>query len=292
MGEPSIAASAATVSNLATSEGSIVLTSLSADDRRRAFRDITSGIRQWRIWWLLGTGDIRSRYARSRLGQLWITVSMAIFVIAIGLVYSMLFNQPIQQFLPYIAANMVVWALIAGIIGESGTIFTQSESFLRQEPLPRTVFVMRILVRNTMSFAHNIILVPICFLAMGHWPSWTWLLVPLGLGLILIAGFFTALLLGLLCTRFRDLPQIIQSIIQIAFLITPVMWPAESLRGKAAWVVNYNPFAAFLHIVAEPLRGIVPSAWTYSLAVAAILLLAAASLPLFTRFRARIVYWL
>ncbi len=264
----------------------------SSNDKRRAVRDLTLGIGSWRIWWLLGTGDIRSRYARSRFGQLWITFSMAIFIFAIGLVYALLFNQPIQQFLPYIAVNIVVWTLISGIITESATVFTQSESFLRQEPLPKTVFVMRLLVRNTMNFAHNIILVPVIFVAMGHPLSWTWLLALLGLALVLIAGFFTALLLGVFCTRFRDLPQIVQNVVQIAFFITPVMWPASSLRSQAAWVIDYNPFAAFLHVVTEPLRGIVPATGTYALALAAIMLLAAISLPLFARFRARIVYWL
>jgi lipopolysaccharide transport system permease protein len=257
-----------------------------------ARRDLVHGLHSWRIWWLLGIGDIRQRYSRSRFGQFWITLSMAVFIISIGTIYALLFNQPVRTYLPYIAVNFVVWSLISGIINDSAFVYIQSENFLRQEALPKTVFVMRLLVRNVVNFAHNIVIVPVVFIAMGHWPSWSWLLAPLGLVLILLAGFFTALMLGLLCTRYRDLPQIVQNIVQIAFFITPVMWPAESLRAQVVGVVEYNPFAAFLHVVTEPLRGIIPHATTYALAVSTILVIAGVSLPLFARFRSRIVYWL
>lgn len=270
-------------------DGNLTMASMNIE---RAARDLSRGLVQWRIWYLLGLADIRQRYSRSRFGQFWITLSMAVFVLAIGLVYALLFNQPVREYLPYIAANVVVWTLISGIITDSATVFTQSESFLRQEPLPKTVFVMRVLTRNSMVFAHNFIIVPVVFLAVGQWPSWHWLLMPVGLMLILLAGFFTGLLLGVLCTRFRDLPQIVQNLVQIAFFITPVMWPAKTLRAKMSEIIDFNPFAAFLHVVTEPLRGLVPQASVYAMTVATILVLAGLSLPLFARFRARIVYWL
>jgi ABC-type polysaccharide/polyol phosphate export permease len=263
-----------------------------AEKVTKAVREVRDGLSSWRIWWLLGIGDIRQRYSRSRAGQFWITLSMAIFVSAIGSVNAVLFKQSVRDFIPYLAVNYIVWTLISGIITDSAIVFTQAESFLRQTQLPKTVFVMRLLVRNLVSFAHNLIIVPIVFLIMAYPPSWTWLLAPFGLVLIIVAGFFTALMLGILCTRFRDLPQIVQNITQVAFFVTPVMWPANAMRLQFPELINFNPMAAFLHIVAEPLRGIVPSASTYIMALSTIFLLAAISLPLFAQFRARIVYWL
>jgi ABC-type polysaccharide/polyol phosphate export permease len=258
----------------------------------RAVNDLYRGLTSWRIWWLLGISDIRQRYSRSRFGQFWITLSMAIFIVSISVVFALLFGQSIREYMPYLAVNYVVWMLMSGIVTDSTTVFSQSGNFLRQEALPRSIFVMRILVRNVTIFAHNFVIVPLVLLAMGHWPAWTWLLLPIGLALILIAGFLASLLIGILCTRFRDLPQIVQNVMQIAFFITPVMWPASQLRVQMPEIIDYNPFAAFLHIAADPLRGIVPSAWSYMLVLASIAVLAAISLPLFARFRARIVYWL
>jgi len=258
----------------------------------KAYDDIIRGFLNWRIWWLLGVGDIRQRYARSFLGQFWITFSMGIFVAAIAMVYGVLFNQSYRDFLPYVTVNFVVWSLISGIMIEGVAVFTQAETFMRQAALPKTVFIMRLLARAMVNFAHNAILIPIVLLVLGRPFAWTWVLVPFGLLLIMLAGYFAVMLIGVLCTRFRDLPQVVQNLVQISFFVTPIMWPAEALSHRLPFVIDYNPFAAFLHVVAEPMRGVVPSTGTYLLAIGTIIALAAVGLPLFARFRARLVYWL
>lgn len=260
--------------------------------QRKALDDLVDAFHHWRIWWLLGIGDIRQRYSRSRLGQFWITVNMAFFVVAIGSVWALIFNQPIDKFLPYISANYIVWALITGLILDSISVFTGSEPFLRQVALPKTVFVLRMLVRGLTSFAHNVVIVPIVLLVLGAPISWTWLLVPVGLLLVVTAGFLLAFVLGILCTRFRDLPQVVNNLVQVAFFVTPVVWPADVLRQRFPAILDYNPFAAFLQVISQPMLGEIPSRWTYGLAVVTTLLLAAVAWPVFVRFRARIVYWL
>ncbi|GEO14627.1 ABC transporter permease [Microvirga aerophila] len=259
---------------------------------RRAWLDLLQGIRSWRVWWLLGIGDIRQRYRRSRIGQFWITLSIAIFVVAIGVVYSTLFKQPIKDYLPYLATTYVVWVLIAGIVNDSTSAFTQAEGFLRQQALPKTTFILRVLVRNGVSFAHNLVVLPFIFLVFGVAPSWTWFAALFGLVLIAVAGFLGGLVCAILSTRFRDLPQIIQNFTQVAFFVSPVTWQVELLDEPMRYWVNLNPFAAFLRVVSEPLLGRLPDFTTYASAILTIIILCAVALPLFVRFRQRIVYWL
>jgi lipopolysaccharide transport system permease protein len=258
----------------------------------RAWMDLRDGVQNWRVWWLLGIGDIRQRYRRSRIGQFWITLSVAVFVGAIGVVYSALFKQPIKEYIPYLAATYIVWVLISGIITDSTTAFVQAENFLRQQALPKTTFIFRVLVRNFVSFAHNIIILPVIFLILGIAPSWTWLAALGGLILITLAGFLSGLICSILCTRFRDLPQIIQNFMQVAFFVSPVTWQVEILSEPLRGWVNLNPFAAFLRIVSEPLLGRLPDFATYASAILTIVGLALVACPLFSRFRPRIVYWL
>jgi lipopolysaccharide transport system permease protein len=257
-----------------------------------ALSDLRDSLSRWRIWWMLGTGDVRQRYRRSRLGQFWITLSMAAFVAGIGVLYSQLLRVPADTYIPFLATNIVVWGLISGILTDSSTMFTASENFLRNEAMPKSIFALRILVRNLVIFAHNLIIIPVVFLFFGQTPSWTWLLVPFGLVFVTAVGFLASLLTGILATRFRDLPQIIANVIQVAFFLTPVTWPAASLPGRGGLFVDANPFAIMLHLVSEPMRGIVPSAQTYLSALAIAAILAAVAIPLFARYRARIVYWL
>jgi ABC-type polysaccharide/polyol phosphate export permease len=204
----------------------------------------------------------------------------------------MLFGRPVEDYIPYLATNFVIWNFISGTITDSTAVFVQAAGYMRQDALPKTIFVMRILVRNFMILAHNIIVVPITFAAFSVKPNLNLILFVPGLLLVALAGFAAALICGVLCTRFRDLPQIVQSLLQIAFFLTPVMWRPEQLPSATRFIVEINPFAAYLHVVTEPILGQVPNVSTYAAALAATAVLFAVALPLFARFRARIVYWL
>lgn len=258
----------------------------------RAWLDLKEGLRSWRFWLLLGISDIRQRYRRSRIGQFWITISVAIFIAAIGLVYSAIFRQPVSEYIPYLATTFIVWGLISGIVIDGTTAFIQAEGFLRQQAIPKTSFIFRILTRNIVSFCHNFIIIPVVFILFGVPPAWTWVAALGGLMMILIAGFFAGLICAILCTRFRDLPQIAQNVMQVAFFVSPVTWQIELISEQSRHWVTINPFASFLRIVSEPLLGRLPDPVTYASATSIIIFLSLVAWLLFGRYRHRIVYWL
>src|SRR4051794_31803051 len=109
-----------------SSEGNSSNGQIDLGRRRRASAraDIVAGIALWRLWFRLGWNDILQRYRRSFLGPFWLTASMAVMVIALGVLYAQLFNQPIDDFLPYLCVGLLVWTLIASYLTESGTLFT------------------------------------------------------------------------------------------------------------------------------------------------------------------------
>ncbi|MFC0284437.1 ABC transporter permease [Camelimonas abortus] len=261
-------------------------------DWRRALLDARQGLAAWHVWSLLAITDIRQRYKRSRVGPFWITLSMAAFVGGIGVVYSTLFKQEIGTYLPYLATNYVIWTLLQGIVTDATTVFINSGVYLRQEAMSKTLFAMRLIARNMIMLAHNIIIIPVVYILMGFTPGWATLLAIPGLILVLLAAYPVVMLIGMVSTRFRDMPVIIQNILQIAFFLTPVMWRVDQLGAAAPFVVGFNPFAIFLRVVSEPLQGRIPSLWTWGVAVLMIIILYAITAPLFARLRARIVYWL
>jgi lipopolysaccharide transport system permease protein len=254
--------------------------------------DLVRGFTDWRLWLLLGMNDIRQRYQRSRVGQFWITLSMLVTIVALGVVYSYLFRMSLREYLPTLTLGIVVWALVSSMVTEACTIFTGAESYLRQVPMPKSIFVHRMLVRNLVTFAHNVTIVPLLYLAFGIVPGWPVLLAPIGLAIATINGFWIGLLVGMLCARFRDLPQMVASLMQIAFFVTPVMWKQDQLPRELSWLVEVNPLANLLRLIRDPLLGQVPTTFAYLMGIALILAGFSVTIPFFVRFRARIVYWL
>jgi lipopolysaccharide transport system permease protein len=254
--------------------------------------DFGGSLRHWQFWWLLGYNDVRHRYRRSRLGQFWITISMGAFIAVIGPVYAIIFKTDIREFLPYFTANFVAWGFIASMITDSCLVFVQSDGYIRQEPIPKTSFVLRVLVRNLLILGHNALLIPVVFAAFAILPSSVALLAIPGLLIAIINCFLLGLFLATICTRFRDFPQIVTNLVQVAFFLTPIFWQRKHLIDSHAFVIEFNPFASYLNVIASPLLGQVPPLYDYLVSVATTVLLCAIALPFFARFRSRIVYWL
>jgi len=257
-----------------------------------AWRDISHGLVDWRVWLLLGMNDIRQRYRRSRLGQFWITLAMATTIVSLGFLYSFLFKQPLDKYLPYLGTSFVVWGLLSGIVLDSCMVFIGSEGFLRQVPMPKSVFVHRMLVRNVVTFGHNLLILPPLYIVFGVMPSWTWLVVPVGFMLFLLNGIWVGLFLGTISARFRDMPQTMASLVQIAYFLTPIMWQRTLLPEKYRHLAELNPFQAFMSIVRDPLLGQMPPVISWEVVGVVTLAGFAVTTIFFSRFRARIIYWL
>ncbi len=259
-------------------------------DLRAAFVDLRTGIALWPLWVRLGWNDILQRYRRSMLGPFWLTASMAIMVIALGILYAELFNTPIHDFLPYLCVGLLVWNLISSFLIEGGTLFSGAESYIKQIRLPYSVYVLRSSWSKFVIFAHNFVIYFGVLLYFQIWPGTVALLAIPGIFIVLLNGAAITLLIGMISARFRDVPQLISSLVQIVFFVTPIMWKPELLRTRS-YIAEYNPFYHLVEIVRAPLLGAMPSQQTYW----AVLLLTCANLIIvgafFSRFRARISYW-
>lgn len=259
---------------------------------RAAIDDLLTGASRWRIWTALALFDIRARYRRSRLGQFWITISMAVTILCLALVYSVIFKIELAIYLPLVAISFIVWFFIAALVNESATVFIEAEGYLRSTPQPKSMYVYRMLARNVVTFAHNLILIPIVMVVFEITPTWnTLLFIPTFL-LTLANAVWLALALGTVCARFRDMPQIVASIVQVGFFVSPVMWGRRQLGGEHDYIIDFNPFAIFLELMREPLLGNAPkdSIWLSALAIT--LFGYAIALPSFGRFRSRIAYYM
>ena len=236
--------------------------------------------------------DVRARYRRSKLGQFWITLSMAVTICALAVVYSAIFKISLKEYLPLVAVSFIAWGLIASLINDGATVFIDSENYLRSSPLPKSMFIFRMLARVALMFAHNLVLVPIVLVVFLMPPSWATLLFFPAFALTMLNGLWIALVLGTLCARFRDMPPIVSSVVQIAFFVSPVMWGRPQLGSEHQALVDWNPFAVFLELMREPLLGRAPDAHWWIAGVGITTAGFVLALPFFARFRARIAYYI
>lgn len=257
---------------------------------RLAFEDIFDGIKHYPVWSILAWQDIRQRYRRSVLGPFWITLTMIATIAGMGPLYAALFKIDAHDFIPYLALGLIAWGLISTIILEGCVTFTGADSMIRSVRLPLSMYAYRMVCRNLLIFLHNTVAYVPFMIYMGIEPHWQWLMVFPGVGLILLASVPLALMLGILCARFRDLQQIVASVVQLAFFLTPILWKPESLGTRIAFA-KYNPLFMFIDMIRGPVYGYVPGMKVYLGAGVVTVALYVMAIPLFIRYRRRIAFW-
>ncbi len=262
--------------------------------RQMACTDLYLGIKKWRIWAMLASQDIKLRYRRSILGPFWITISMAITVYSMGYLYSRLFHVDLQHYFPFLVAGMLGWSLISTMVTEYTDGFVTSDGLIKQVKLPYSLHIHRIIYRNIIIFFHNIIvIVPIIALFHDYAKiNWYTLLLFPGLAVLYVNAMSYGMILAMLGARYRDIAQVIKSLIQVIFFITPVMWDPSMLSPKNQFIMSFNPFYGFLQIIRQPLLGQMPTKMTFIIVLFVSVFGIILSFLMFMRYRARIVYWL
>ncbi|SMD21449.1 ABC transporter permease [Lentzea albidocapillata] len=280
----------------------------------RAFEDLKKAWQHRELWGHLGWQDIKQRYRRSVIGPLWITISMGTTALALGLLYSQLFGEEISTFLPYVTVGFIVWGFILGCVNEGTDVFISNEGLIKHLPAPITVHVLRLVWRQTLFFVHNLVVyfvvLAIFFSTLGHpymmnndpevkpGVGWEILLAIPGFALLAINGIWIALLFGIVSTRFRDIPPVVHSFINLVFFMTPIVWHAGVLNkvsgGDGGWrvlIAELNPVYHYLEIVRAPLLGHVVD-WHHWAIVGGMTVVGwAVALVALRNWRARVSYW-
>lgn len=262
--------------------------------KQLALKDIKDGFKAWRVWLLLAYHDIKVRYLRSILGPFWITLSMAVTVYSMGYLYAHLFHTDMEHYYPFLVASMLTWTLVSTLLLELTDVFMFCHGLIKEIKLPYSLYIHRVITRNILIFFHNfIVMIPIYFIFLNTAKiNLNSLFIIPGLTIIYINAFIYGMILAIIGARYRDISQIIKSLVQIIFFITPIMWSPAILPESKRFIVNLNPFYSFLELVRAPLLGTLPTLFNLLIAFFVTLFGFLICLKLFISYRARIIYWI
>jgi ABC-type polysaccharide/polyol phosphate export permease len=257
------------------------------------FKDITDGFLKIRTAiWLAGE-DMRTRYTRTALGPWWSVLSNVVFVFAIGITFGSLFGQPINTFLPYVAASMACWTFVSSTVVEAPMSFVRGAGIVTSYPIPLSTMAIRTVADKFALFGHFLVVYVLLalYFKVPITPLSGMLFVP-ALLVYAVAGYGLALGLGILGARYRDIAPALGSLMLLVFMVTPIFWQKVGMSEKTHWLIDINPFYHFVEIGRAPLLGYYATAtnWTVSICVALVLLVS--SLFIFASMRRKIYYWM
>jgi homopolymeric O-antigen transport system permease protein len=254
--------------------------------------ELVDGIHHWRVWHLLGLNDLRHRYARSRFGQLWLTLSTAVMIGVLAIVWSLLWNARLRDLMPFIGIGIIMWTFLSQVLIDSTAVFVTHSNFYRNQKMNFSVSVYSVIYKNTLVLAHSLIIIVVLVVAFGVPINWYLLQIVPALVLTWVMMAWTGYVIAMTCVRYRDIIQVINTWLMVWFFVTPVMWKPDFLAPEYHFIIDYNPLAQYLELLRNPFLGEPISAHTWITTIAIALGGGLLSLPVIGRYRQRVIFWM
>lgn len=246
-----------------------------------------------RIATVLAWNDVRRAYRRSKLGQYWITLGMALQISTISVVFSLIFKISLVDYIPFLAVSLIMWNFIANSLIEGSNSLIESSEMIKQVPFSPVTYVLKTQIRNIIVLGHNAILIPITMLIVGWAPNTAQLLLPVGLILLILNLLWISFVVSAFSARFRDLPPIISAAVTALFYLTPVMWSPDLIGDSvlAHFLLGLNPFYHLFQIVRQPILGNWPTPENWLISILACLIGCLIAVFVQAKVGKKIPYW-
>jgi len=218
----------------------------------KIFRDnIKFSIKSRHLWWFTATSRTRARFARTALGSFWLGFSNLLSIATLGVVYGTVFAvQDFNSYVIYLGIGLVIWNSICSSIASAPILFVNNRSNIQNLKLKPIFYVLEEWAFQIQTFFQSFFLVFLVLLFFNKsllynliFSSW----IPF-LNLFIFLFWFP-LIIALISLRFSDFAQLVPIVLQLTFLISPILYRKENL-GDLNWIVNIN----FIYVLIDSLR--------------------------------------
>lgn len=240
------------MSTLATPEPRVPI----YDSARQRPRWIEEALNLWTYRGLvheLVIRDIKVRYKRSVLGILWTMLAPLLNMIALTLVFSVLFKQEIQNYPVYFMTGSICWAFFAQTTSLAAQQTLASNEMAKRMFVPRSVFIASALGGGLVNLGLSLVPLVLLLLATGFPLHATWAFLPVA---ILINALFTggvSLLLFTVASRFADIKEMYLVLIQTWMFLTPIVYHPSIVPPKYRFALWANPMYYLLQTFRVPI---------------------------------------
>jgi len=254
--------------------------------------DLSAGLGRWRLWSAFAWEDIRNSYRRSMFGALWVSLSFAAFVgVKIVIFGPMIGRVDADYFGAYLLVGFFAWQFMSQAVTAAPSVFISNEAWIKNDPLPYSVYVYQSVSRSLFNMALTGLTVIVFYIYFGQpLGANAWLMLP-ALALYILNAAWVTLFLGVLCTRFRDITHLTQTIMRFMFFLTPIFWIPAQMPAQLMEYLWWNPFAHFIWILRTPVLDNGPATESWIFVGAVTLIGWALAITTFSLFRRRIAFW-
>jgi ABC-2 type transport system permease protein len=226
-------------------------------DRRLELRDVRGPSalgggrrRALDLLYLIAVTEFKRSYLGTALGYLWSLARPLMLFAVLLLVFTQAFDlgDRVTHYPVLLLFNIVLFGFFQEATSQAVPAIVTQESVVRKTQFPRLVIPLAVVLTSLFNLVVNLAVVLVFILAAGIAPTWTWLLFPLVLALLIVLTTAAATILSALYPRFRDTGIIWGVAATALFYATPVLYPIDIVSGTLRDLISLNPLTPLFEL--------------------------------------------
>lgn len=208
----------------------------------------------------LAVRDIKIRYKRSVLGVFWTMLAPLLNMVVLTLVFSALLHAQIENYPVYFLTGSLFWTFFAQTTSAAAFQTQDSNELAKRIFVPRSVFVVAAVAVGLINLALAIVPLLVLLLVTGFPLHATWWFLPIAVFLLSLFAAGVAFFLFTLASRFSDVREMYQVLVQIWFFLTPIVYHPAIVPPQYRVALWANPMYYLLQTFRRPVYdGALPS---------------------------------
>jgi lipopolysaccharide transport system permease protein len=206
--------------------------------------------------------DFQVRYKRASFGVLWAVVLPLLQAVVFVVVFSRVgrFNHTPYSYAAYVLSGVLPWSYFSTTATFAVTSIVDAAPITDKVWFPRSVVVIVPVLSNLFGLLTSMVLLVAALPIVGAPVTWRLLVLFPAVALL---GLFTlgfGLVTAALQVYFRDVKFIVQAGVLVFFYLTPILYPASSLRSLGSWLA-LNPMSGIVGLFQFAAAGHVGAHW-------------------------------
>lgn len=195
--------------------------------------------------------NIKVRYKQTAIGVIWAVLQPLAMMVVFTIFFGKLVGLEDQvggdlPYAPFAYAGLLPWQLFARVLGESSSSLVSDQRLVTKVYFPRIIVPVSSCVAAVVDFAIGAVLLFGLMWYYGVALTWTILLLPCFVLLMLMTAIGIGLWLSALNTEFRDVMYIVPFLVQFWMFVTPVVYPATIVPEQYRWLMGLNPMSGVI----------------------------------------------
>ncbi len=201
-----------------------------------------------RSLWLLTVRDLRVRYSTSALGYFWSILDPLVMAGIYWFVFTQVFhrNAGSQPYIVFLITALLPWMWFSGAVSDSTRAYVRESKLIRSTKIPRTIWVVRLVLSKGIEFLASIPVIVIFAVATGAPVRWQ---AVFFIAAIVLQAIFTTgvgLIVAPLVVFFRDLERATKLALRFLFYASPIIYGVTDLPKHLHLLASFNPLVGIL----------------------------------------------